>query len=92
MCDKISFFNFFTNARMPSVEEMKKLDYEVEKELGAQLDTEYEIGLELIEEVIPHALEYFVGVTHDTEEYMDYMNEQLIEESERKKAKKAHKK
>jgi hypothetical protein len=68
---------------MPTVEEMKKLDYERERELGSQFDTEYEIGIELVEEVIPHASEYFVGVTHDTEEYMDYINEQMIEQQEK---------
>ncbi len=47
------------------------------------MDTEYEMGIELIEEIIPHALEYFIGVTHDTEEYIDYMNEQLIEQQEK---------
>jgi hypothetical protein len=68
---------------MPTVEEMKKVDYETERELGGHLDVEYEIGIEFVEEIIPHATEYFVGVSHDTEEYMDYMNEQMIEQHEK---------
>jgi hypothetical protein len=78
-----SFFNFFSTVKLPTEEEIKQIDYELEKELGSHLDTEYEMGIELIEEIIPHALEYFVGVTHDTEEYIDYMNEQLIEQQEK---------
>jgi hypothetical protein len=54
-----------------------------EKELGAHFDTEYEIGLEFVEEIIPYAMEYFVGVTHNTEEYIDYVNEQMLEQQEK---------
>jgi hypothetical protein len=36
-----------------------------------------------VEEVIPYAMEYFVGITHDTEEYMDYVSEQMIEQQEK---------
>lgn len=78
--------------RLPTEEEIKAMDYEVEKELGSHLDTEYEIGLEFIEEIIPYSLEYFVGVTHDAEEYLEYMNEQIIEQQEKGKGKKKNKK
>jgi nucleosome assembly protein 1-like 1 len=85
---KLSFFNFFTNLRMPSLDEMKNLDYEVEKELGLQLDTEYEIGIEIIDELIPYSMEYFVGVTHDADEFTEYMHERMIEQQEKGKKKK----
>lgn len=68
-----SFFNFFTNLRIPTVEEIKTMDSLKEKELGHHLDTEYELGLEFIEELIPHSVEYYIGVKHDTEEYVDYV-------------------
>jgi hypothetical protein len=55
-------------------------------------DTEYEMGLEFVEELIPYALEYFVGITHDTEEYIDYTNEQMIEQQEKGEGKFKHKK
>jgi nucleosome assembly protein 1-like 1 len=83
-----SFFNFFTNLRLPTIDEIKKIDFETEKELGGHLDTEYEIGLEFVEEIIPHALEYFIGVSHDAEEYLEYVNEQVIEQQEKGKGKK----
>jgi hypothetical protein len=76
---------------MPSLEEMKKINYEIEKELGGHLDVEYEIGIEFVEEIIPHVSEYLVGVSHDTEEYMDYVNEQMIEQQEKEENRFKHK-
>lgn len=67
-----SFFNFFTNLRLPTVEEMDKFSFDKEKDLGVHLDTEYEIGLEFVEELVPHSIEYFLGIKHDTEEFLDY--------------------
>lgn len=75
----LSFFNFFTNLRMPNEEEIKTLDFDVERDLGSHLDLEYEIGIELIDEIVPYATEYFVGITHETEEYSAYVNERMME-------------
>lgn len=72
-----SFFNFFTNLKTPSEEEIKKLSFEVERELGAHLDTEYELGVEFTEEIIPYASQFFAGVTYDADEYHEYAMEQM---------------
>jgi nucleosome assembly protein 1-like 1 len=85
---KPSFFNFFTNLRLPTNEEVKSLDFEIEKELGGHLDMEYELGVEIVDELIPYSIEYFVGVSHDSEEFGDYMHERTIESQEKKKNKK----
>jgi hypothetical protein len=69
---------------MPSIEEMKTLDYETEKELGAHLDNEYELGIEFVDELIPFSTEYFVGVTHDSEEFGEYMQERTMEQQQEK--------
>lgn len=68
-----SFFNFFCNLKTPSKEEISKLDFEDEKELGGYLDTEFEYAMEFIEEFIPHASEYFLGFKTDSEEYSNYL-------------------
>lgn len=64
---------------------MKKLDYETEKQLGSQLDFEYALGFELIDDIIPYATEYFVGVIHDGEEFTDYLMEQSTKSYKDKK-------
>lgn len=52
------------------------MDFETEKELGGHFDQEFEIGYEFIEEIIPYALEFFVGVVNDQDEYLEYAAEQ----------------
>ena len=74
--DVPSFFNFFTNLKTPSEEEIKKVSFDVEKELGGHFDMEYELGVEFTEEIIPYASQFFVGVSHDEEEYLEYLKEQ----------------
>jgi|LauGreDrversion4_2_1035121.scaffolds.fasta_scaffold636593_2 nucleosome assembly protein 1-like 1 len=71
--EKDSFFNFFSNVRLPTTEEMKNIDFELEKDLGQHFDTEYEFAMEFAEDIIPHALEYFMGIKHDSEEYIEYI-------------------
>jgi len=44
--------------------------------LAGHLDQEFEIGYEFIEEIIPYALEFFVGVVNDQDEFIEYVNEQ----------------
>ena len=71
---------------------MKTLDYNTEKELGTHFDNEYELGIEFVDEIIPYSTEYFVGVTHDSDEFADYMHERTMEEQTKGgKKKKAHK-
>lgn len=71
-----SFFNFFTNLKTPTEEEIKNVNFDIEKELGSHLDIEYELGVELTEEIIPYASQFFAGVSHDEEEYHEYAMEQ----------------
>ncbi len=64
---------------------MKKLDFDNEKEIGMELDLEYSIGIEFTDEIIPYALEYFVGVTHDTEEeFEEYTHDMTIKKKKEK--------
>ncbi len=70
---------------------MEKVDYETEKELGAHLDMEYSIGVEFTDEIIPYSLEYFVGVTHESEEYDEYLHERMMEQQEKGRNKKKNK-
>lgn len=76
--DKETFFNFFSNVRLPNPEEMHKVDFDMEKELGQHFDTEYEFAMEFAEDIIPHALEYFIGLKHDSEEYVEYVVMSLL--------------
>lgn len=73
---KKSFFNFFSNVRLPSFDEVDKVDYETERELGSYLDLEFEYGMEILEEFIPHALDYYVGLKTESDEYAKYSAEQ----------------
>ena len=71
-----SFFSFFTNLKFPSEEEIKKITFDTEKDLGSHFDTEFEIGLQFTDEIIPYAFEFFLGVAEDPSEYPEYVNEQ----------------
>lgn len=73
---KRSFFNFFSNVRLPTTEEVDKVDYEVEKELGSYLDLEFEYGMEILEEFIPHALDYYVSLKTESDEFAKYSSQQ----------------
>lgn len=76
---KDTFFNFFCNLRLPSEEEVKDFDFDDEKELGQQLDTEFEYGMEFVEEFIPHATDYFLGFNSQSQnnEYTLYCEETI---------------
>ena len=82
-CD--SFFNFFCNLKTPNEEEIKKISLNTEREigkinikfiyfyyLGGHFDLEYELCIEFIEEIIPYASEYFLGISNDNDEYAEY--------------------
>ena len=74
---KKSFFNFFSNVKVPSKDEINSYDFEHEKELGPYLDSEFENGLEFIEEFIPHATDYFLGLKpEDNDEFTNYLDSQ----------------
>lgn len=73
-----SFFNFFCNLSLPSQEQIKLLSSEKEKELADTLNEEFDLIKEIIEDIIPHAVEYYVGVIHDNEEYDKYFQNNLL--------------
>lgn len=76
-CDP-SFFNFFCNLSLPTQDQMKLLSSEKEKSLADALNDEYNLMKELIEDIIPHAIEYYVGVVHDNEEFDEYFRNNLL--------------
>jgi hypothetical protein len=56
---------------------MKDYDFENEKELGAYLESEFEIGIEMVDEFIPYATDYFLGLKPEgTDEYSNYLDSQ----------------
>mmetsp|Transcript_20328 Transcript_20328/g.21116 ORF Transcript_20328/g.21116 Transcript_20328/m.21116 type:complete len:278 (+) Transcript_20328:13-846(+) len=70
---KKSFFNFFCTVRIPTPEDIGELDFEDEKELGHYLDSEFEYGMEFVEEFIPHVTDYYLGFKTETDELSSYM-------------------
>jgi hypothetical protein len=70
-----SFFNFFTNLKFPNEDEIKKINFNTEKELGFHFDHEFEIGLQFTDEIIPYAFEFFLGVAENQGEYQEYVSE-----------------
>ena len=66
--------------KFPSEEEIKKLNFDTEKELGSHFDTEFEIGLQFTDEIIPYAFEFFLGVAENQGEYAEYVSEQKKDE------------
>ncbi len=67
---------------------MKILDFDTEKDIGMQLDFEYGLGIEFTDEIIPNALEYFVGVSYQTEEELEeYMHDIMLKQNEKNKGK-----
>ena len=76
---KPSFFNFFCNITLPKTQEqMKCMSYEEEKTLYERLDKEYEVANEIVDEIIPHASEYYCGCLQDIEEHTNYVEKHFI--------------
>ncbi len=51
-----------------------------------ELDFEYTVGIEFTDEIIPHALEYFVGVTYENEEeFEEYMHDMMLKKQKENK-------
>lgn len=66
---------------------MNRIDYEEERELAHHFDLEYELGHELLKEIIPFATEYFMGIAYESLEYETYVNERMIEKEIKRKKK-----
>ncbi|KAJ3513795.1 hypothetical protein NMY22_g14935 [Coprinellus aureogranulatus] len=58
-----SFFNFFNPPPSPTEEQIDNGDFEEEEleELEEKLEMDYQIGEDLKEKIIPHAVDYFTG-------------------------------
>ncbi len=69
-----SFFNFFKTIAMPDEKELaakaeaEGADEEGQKDVGEQMDEDFDIGNEFKDQLIPLALEYYLEVIEDEEE------------------------
>lgn len=60
-----SFFNFFSNHRLPSEIQLEKLNEEEIAELELTIEADYEVGIILREKIIPHAILWYLGEAED---------------------------
>lgn len=64
--DQESFFNFFKTVNMPSEEDLLKKDAEAEEEeeknIGEQMDNDFDLGNEFKDQLIPLAVEYYMEI------------------------------
>jgi nucleosome assembly protein 1-like 1 len=68
-----SFFNFFKTITMPDEKELAegkepKDEEEEEKDVGEQMDADFDIGNEFKDQLIPLALEYYLEVIQEDED------------------------
>ena len=63
--DQESFFTFFKTQEMPPPEEMDKMEKEDQEELATKLDEDFDLGNDILNEIIPEALEFYLGVVED---------------------------
>lgn len=71
-----SFFNIFSNFKTPFGVGSTKIDYSQKEELDIiqRLSVEEELHKELTENIIPFAIEYFVGFPHEKELVSEYLS------------------
>ena len=72
-----SFFNFFKPPQPPNPEtlETDEVDEDELEELDARLETDYQIGEDFKEKIIPRAVDYFTGKALRYEEEYDEADE-----------------
>ena len=92
--DDESFFSFFKSQKMPDEAELDKMDSEEEDNVGAKLDMDFDRGNDILDELIPEALEYFLGIVEQDEDSMDGPppDDSQSSEGEKEKEKKKKKK
>lgn len=71
--DQDSFFNFFKTKAMPEADKLDAMEKEEQEELGTKLDEDFDLGNDIINEIIPEAFELYLGVIED--EYSDLDSE-----------------
>ncbi|KAI9294084.1 NAP-domain-containing protein [Neoconidiobolus thromboides FSU 785] len=75
-----SFFNFFTSKALPTEENMDEIDEEDFENYGEIIDEDFQLGEEIKEKIVPHAIDWYTGKAleyegfdFDAEEYeQDY--------------------
>ncbi|GBG86983.1 hypothetical protein CBR_g44437 [Chara braunii] len=77
-CD--SFFTFFTPPEIPEDED--KLDDVEMEELHQDLEDDYELGISIKEQIIPHAVAWYTGEAVDDEDEDDEDDEDEDDEAE----------
>ncbi len=81
-----SFFNFFTPPKAPgsNEDEDEEEDDEAMQELEERLELDYQIGEDLKDRVIPHAITYFTGeaLLHDDDFADDFEDEDDFEDDD----------
>ena len=63
--EQTSFFNFFKSLSMPPPEEMDWKSKEEQDELSTKLDEDFDLANDIFNELIPEALEFYLGVVDD---------------------------
>ncbi|KAK7688344.1 hypothetical protein QCA50_008716 [Cerrena zonata] len=68
-----SFFNFFSPPIPPNEDTLKTTDIEIEdlEEIDEKLELDYQIGEDIKEKVIPHAVDWFTGKALQFEDFDD---------------------
>lgn len=74
-----SFFNFFKPPQPPTAEALEndEVDEDELEELDARLETDYQLGEDFKEKIIPRAVDYFTGKALAYED--DYEDEDMDE-------------
>jgi nucleosome assembly protein 1-like 1 len=74
--DQESLFNFFKSKSMPESDKLDQMEKEEREELATKLDEDFDLGNDIINEVIPEALEYYLGVVEDKFSDLDSNSEE----------------
>lgn len=66
-----SFFNFFSPPAPPSEEDEEDPDFDIGSEIEERLELDYQLGEDIKEKLIPHAIDWFTGEALRFEEHDD---------------------
>ena len=80
--DTDSFFNFFKPPQPPSPETLESEDVDEDEleELDARLETDYQLGEEFKEKIVPRAVDFFTGKALQYEDGFDEEDEEDFDE------------
>lgn len=57
-----SFFNFFKGISLPDADAMDDMEKDKIDEIGGKLDEDYDLGNDILNDIIPEAFELYIGV------------------------------